>query len=191
MVRPRSFDPEAVLEIAREIFWTKGFQRTSLDDITSATNLTKPSLYAAFGDKNALFLQVLDRYHVMLVARAERKLAGGPSAREAIAGWLEGFVPSCSGSRGVRGCLSINAATDGVLDQTEIRDSIAQFNARLEELIRLRLEADRRQFSKDFDPKAAAFFIMTVYNGLMVMARQMPRPDSVKNTIAWAVTILA
>jgi hypothetical protein len=66
-----------------------------------------------------------------------------------------------------RGCLSVNAATDGVLDQPEYRDSIDRYNARLEELIRLRLETDRTQFSNDFDPKAAAHFIMTVSSGLM------------------------
>ena len=56
------------------MFWKKGFQGTSLDDITAATGLAKPSLYAAFGDKNALFLKVLDRYHAAIVANAERMI---------------------------------------------------------------------------------------------------------------------
>ena len=63
MARPRSFDPDEALDLARDVFWQKGFQGTSLDDVTAATGLAKPSLYAAFGDKNALFLKVLDRYH--------------------------------------------------------------------------------------------------------------------------------
>ena len=53
MARPRSFDPDEALDLARDVFWRKGFQGTSLDDITAATGLAKPSLYAAFGDKNA------------------------------------------------------------------------------------------------------------------------------------------
>ena len=68
MARPRSFDPDEALDLARDVFWQKGFQGASLDDITAATGLNKPSLYAAFGDKNALFLKVLDRYHARIVA---------------------------------------------------------------------------------------------------------------------------
>ncbi len=103
MARPRTFDPDDVLDIARDIFWRKGFRGTSLEDITAESGLTKPSLYAAFGDKNGLFLKVLDRYHDRLIVRAEKALAQGPSAREAISKWLDSFVPSCSGSKGTRG----------------------------------------------------------------------------------------
>jgi AcrR family transcriptional regulator len=100
MASPRSFDPNEALDLARDVFWRKGFQGTSLDDITAATGLAKPSLYAAFGDKNALFLKVLDRYHERIVANAERVLMEGPSARDAIERWLAGFVPFCSGAKG-------------------------------------------------------------------------------------------
>lgn len=102
MARPRSFDPHEALDLARDVFWRQGFQGTSLDDITVATGLTKPSLYAAFGDKNTLFLKVLDRYHERVVANAERVLNEGP-ARDAIERWLTSFVPFCSGVKGTRG----------------------------------------------------------------------------------------
>ena len=119
MARPRSFDPDDVLEIARQIFWRKGFQATSLDEITAESGIAKPSLYAAFGDKTALFLKVLDRYHDGILGWAERVLAQPGSACEAVRQWLIGFVPYCSGERGQRGCLSVNSATDGSLDQAE------------------------------------------------------------------------
>src|SRR6202790_2682892 len=79
MARPRSFAPNEALDLARDVFWRKGFQGTSLDDITAATGLAKPSLYAAFGDKDALFLKILDRYHASIVADAERILNEGAS----------------------------------------------------------------------------------------------------------------
>src|ERR1700760_1325031 len=103
MARPRSFDPDHVLDLARDVFWKNGFQGTSLDDITAATGLTKPSLYAAFGDKNALFLTILERYHARILAHAEAAINDGLSAREAIERWLTGFIPRCSGSKGSRG----------------------------------------------------------------------------------------
>lgn len=190
MARPRTFDPDDVLKIALDVFWRKGFRGTSLDDITAESGLAKPSLYAAFGDKNALFLKVLDRYHDGILARTEKVLARGSSARDAIADWLESFVPYCSGSKGTRGCLSINNATEFPADQTDLLASVARYNARLEELIRRRLETDRDQFGEDFNPKAAAYLIITLYNGLMVMARQAPSAANVRAAIRSTISSL-
>src|SRR6202795_1936231 len=124
MARPRSFDPDEALDLARDVFWQHGFQSTSLDDITAATGLAKPSLYAAFGDKNALFLKVLERYHARIVAQAERIINDGPSARDAVHRWLTGFVPFCSGVKGKRGCLSINTAADGAGGEEQVRSAV-------------------------------------------------------------------
>ena len=191
MARPRSFDPDEALDLARDVFWQNGFQGTSLDDITAATGLAKPSLYAAFGDKNALFLKVLDRYHASIVANAERVLNQGPSARDAIERWLTGFVPYCSGTKGIRGCLSVNTAADGISDQRDVRDRVEGFNRKLEQLLSNRLRADRAQFSDAFDPDAAAHTIMAIYLGLMVMAKDAPTPARVRGTLNQALKLLA
>jgi AcrR family transcriptional regulator len=191
MARPRSFDPDEALDLARDVFWRNGFQGTSLDDITAATGLAKPSLYAAFGDKNALFLKVLDRYHASIVANAERALNQGPSARDAIERWLTGFVPYCSGTKGIRGCLSVNTAADGISDQKDVRDRVERFNRKLEQLLSNRLRADRAQFSGAFDPDAAAHTIMAIYLGLMVMAKDAPTAARVRATLNQALKLLA
>ena len=191
MARPRSFDPDEALDLARDVFWRNGFQGTSLDDITAATGLAKPSLYAAFGDKNALFLKVLDRYHASIVANAERVLNQGPSARDAIERWLTGFVPYCSGTKGIRGCLSVNTAADGISDQRDVRDRVERFNRKLEQLLSNRLRADRAQFSDAFDPDAAAHTIMAIYLGLMIMAKDAPAAARVRATLNQALKLLA
>ena len=191
MARPRSFNPDEALDLARDVFWRKGFQGTSLDDIPAATGLAKPSLYAAFGDKNALFLKVLDRYHASIVANAERVLNQGPSARDAIERWLTGFVPYCSGTKGIRGCLSVNTAADGISDQRDVRDRVEGFNRKLEQLLSNRLRADRAQFSDAFDPNAAAHTIMAIYLGLMIMAKDAPAAARVRATLNQALKLLA
>jgi AcrR family transcriptional regulator len=175
MARPRSFDPDEALDLARDVFWQQGFQGTSLDDITAATGLAKPSLYAAFGDKNALFLKVLDRYQ----------------ERDAVERWLTGFVPFCSGANGTRGCLSVNTATDGAVDQKEIRKRIARFNRRLEQLLSNRLRTDRAQFPETFNPDDAAHAIMAIYLGLMVLAKDAPDAARVRATLNQAMKLLA
>ena len=191
MARPRTFNPDDVLDAARDVFWRKGYQGTSLDDITAETGLTKPSLYAAFGDKSSLFLKILDRYHAHILRRSEQILNHGPSARAAVEAWLTSFVPYCSGVKGRRGCLSINTATDGGLDEAALRKSIAGFNSHLEELIRARLERDRAQFSRDFDPAGVASAIMTAYVGLMVLSKQTPTAERVTAVIAQITRLLA
>jgi AcrR family transcriptional regulator len=191
MARPRSFDSDQALDLARDVFWRKGFQSTSLDDITAATGLAKPSLYAAFGDKNALFLKILDRYQASIVANAERILSEGPSARDAIERWLTGFVPFCSGVRGSRGCLSVNTAADGASDQKEVRNRVERFNRKLEQLLSKRLRADRAQFSDAFDPDVAAHTIMAIYLGLMVLAKDAPDAARVRATLNQALKLLA
>jgi AcrR family transcriptional regulator len=191
MARPRSFDPDEALDLARDVFWEKGFQGTSLDDITAATGLAKPSLYAAFGDKSALFLKVLERYHARIVANAERIVNDGPSAREAVNRWLTGFVPFCSGVKGKRGCLSVNTAADGAAVQREVRKRIEDFNRKLEELLRNRLRADRSQFTDGFDPESTAHTIMAIYLGLMVLAKDAPDAARVRATLDQAMRLLS
>jgi TetR/AcrR family transcriptional regulator, transcriptional repressor for nem operon len=191
MARPRSFDPDQALDLARDVFWKNGFQNTSLDDITAATGLAKPSLYAAFGDKNALFLKILDRYHAYLVTNAERILNQGPSAREAVERWLKGFVPYCSGTKGTRGCLSVNTAIEGAADRREVQKRIEAFNHRLERLLAERLRKDRTQFADAFDPDDAAGAIMAIYLGLMVLAKDAPDAGRVHATVTQAMKLLA
>jgi TetR/AcrR family transcriptional repressor of nem operon len=183
MARPRTFDPDDVLRQARAVFWRKGYQATSLDDITEATGLTKPSLYAAFGDKASLFLKVLDHYHEAIVVRAARELSEGTDAREAIEAWLTSFLPMWAGEKGGNGCLSVNTLTDGGLEDAAVANSIASFNARLEALLLKRLKADRAQFARDFDPVAASRTIMATYIGLMALAKQKPSRQQAKMVI--------
>jgi TetR/AcrR family transcriptional regulator, transcriptional repressor for nem operon len=191
MARPRTFDPQDILLKAREIFWSKGYQSTTLDDITAATGLTKPSLYAGFGDKASLFLKVLDDYHDRLVARSAGILSGAPTARAAVEAWLMSLLPICSGNKGRRGCLSVNTLTDGGPKEAAVERSIANYNARLENLILARLEADRAKFPPDFDPVAASRTIMAVYTGLMAMAKQTQSEQQVKQVIGQVGKLLS
>jgi TetR/AcrR family transcriptional regulator, transcriptional repressor for nem operon len=153
--------------------------------------LTKPSVYAAYGNKASLFLKVLDDYHDQLIARSAKVLAEAPSARAAIDAWLTSFLPICSGPKEGRGCLSINTLTDRGLNDDAVAKSIAAFNARLENLILARLTADRAQFAPDFDPAATTRLIMTVYVGLLAMAKQAPSAEQVRSVIGQVGKLLA
>ena len=88
--RPRSFDTETALQRATEVFWRHGFQAASMAELTAATGLSKPSLYAAFGDKASLYLQCLQRYGAQQVELQNQLLAAEPDARRAVDAALRG-----------------------------------------------------------------------------------------------------
>ena len=81
--RPRAFDPEAALDRAMHVFWTKGYEGASLSNLTRAMRINRPSLYAAFGNKEELFLKVLDRYANGPLAYFRKALAA-PKARDVV-----------------------------------------------------------------------------------------------------------
>ena len=87
--RPREFDPETAIVQAMRLFWRKGYEGTSLSDLTEELGITRPSLYAAFGNKEALFLKALDRYD-QETSRFIEPALNAPTARELAEGLLYG-----------------------------------------------------------------------------------------------------
>lgn len=176
MARPREFNPETVLDAARDLFWQRGYQATSLDELARITGVKKPSLYAAFGDKAALFLNVLDRYHAMVLMLSKQILEGAGSAREAVRAWLTGFLPFCSDAMGAKGCLSINTHLEAGALTPDVRASISAFQRETEALLRAALVrgVTQGEFPAGFDCAGAARVLLVAQSGLMAMARSEP-----------------
>jgi TetR/AcrR family transcriptional repressor of nem operon len=193
MPRPKAFDPDAVVGAALELFWTRGYQATSFDDITRATGVNKPSLYAEFGDKSGLFARVLERYHEMLLAHASAMLGGQGNVRDAIRAWLLSFLPSCSGAAGGRGCLSVNATLDAAAaaDPAAAR-RVADFRRTIERLLTrvIRRGVASGELSRAVDPQAAARLLLVAQTGLMVHARELPSPAATRKTMLQALRVL-
>jgi len=110
--RPRSFDPDTVLEQATHVFWRHGFQGASMVDLTEATGLNKPSLYAAFGDKESLYLQCLERYMAQQVAVQTQLLEQEPDARRAVEGFMRTVAALQSDPSLPGGCFVVNGTAD-------------------------------------------------------------------------------
>ncbi len=110
--RPRGFDIEDVLDRALEVFWQHGFQGASLSELTDATGLSKPSLYAAFGDKEALYLKALERYASHWSARHVAVLESEPDGRRAIEQFLYSIVTMLTDPALPGGCFIINGLAD-------------------------------------------------------------------------------
>ncbi len=169
--RPRSFDKDRALDAAVRVFWEKGYDGASLSDLTEAMGINRPSLYAAFGDKEALFRQVLERYEQGPVAYMEQAL-GEPTARAAIERMLKGTVCALSRPQSPHGCLLVQGALACSDESSAMRKELATRRSAGELALRKRLKKakDEGELPPDADPVGLARFFMAVMHGMSVQA---------------------
>jgi AcrR family transcriptional regulator len=108
--RPRSFDETGALEKATQVFWSKGYDGVTIDDLVAGMGVGRPSLYAVFGDKRAIFLRVLRAYAEKKGALAAKALLAPQRLRDSIAAFLRYNVESATEKGSARGCLLICVA---------------------------------------------------------------------------------
>src|ERR1700681_1233942 len=137
--RPRAFDVDRALDRALHLFWRKGYEGTSLSDLTRAMGINRPSLYAAFGDKEALFRKVLDRYDSGPAAYV-REALNQPTARAAVERLMEGAADLATASSNPRGCLLVQSALACGDGAKAIRDDLILRRDAGEKAVRQRLK---------------------------------------------------
>ena len=111
MARPREFDADNALERAMHVFWAKGYESASLDDLCKATGVGRSSLYAAFGEKRGLYFSALERYEMAGVERIAAALAR-PPLKQAIAAFVDRIIEDILAGPGRRGCFIGNCAAE-------------------------------------------------------------------------------
>jgi AcrR family transcriptional regulator len=140
--RPRAFDPDAVLERAMHVFWAKGYEGASLSDLTRAMRINRPSLYAAFGNKEQLFRKVLDRYMDGPVAYFGKALAA-PKARDVVEEIFLGTARMGDDPRIPAGCLMVQGAL--ACGDASVRKEVAARRATSEAALRRRFQRAKRE----------------------------------------------
>ena len=169
--RPRAFDANKALGRALKVFWRKGFEGASLPELTKAMGINRPSLYAAYGNKESLFRKALDRYARGPSGYVSEALEE-PTARRVAERLLRGAVDLLTDPRNPRGCLMVQGAlacgdsADPMRKELALRREagVARLRERLE---RARSEGD---LPRDADPAALARFLATIMHGLSVQA---------------------
>ncbi|TDD69314.1 TetR/AcrR family transcriptional regulator [Jiangella aurantiaca] len=138
--RPRQFDRDEALDRAMRLFWTRGYQDTSIADLTDVLGIGSPSLYAAFGSKASLFRAAADRYEAGEGGRPFAALAAAPTARDGVEALLRGNVALFTKRGGPRGCLLTRATLSCPPSDTTVvaylqrsrRDRLAALRTRLQ-----------------------------------------------------------
>jgi AcrR family transcriptional regulator len=169
--RPRAFDVDQALDRALQVFWQKGYEGASLADLTEAMGINRPSLYAAFGNKEALFRKVLDRYITGPAAYVSEAL-DEPTARGVIERLLGGAAASLTDPRNPRGCLVVHAALSCGEAADSIRRELITRRAGTEAALRRRFKRAKSEGDLPIhsDPADLARYIATLVQGMAVQA---------------------
>jgi AcrR family transcriptional regulator len=179
--RPRCFNLEEALDRSLLLFWEKGFQKTSLDEIAEAVGVKKPSLYAAFGDKETLFRKVLQRYASKLSGPIQA-LDRYDDIREAIEAFIElGITAGCSQGH-PRGCLLASAFADSSGLPVNLAEEIKALINQADQVVAQRLKKAVRagQLPADFDAKGTAKFLITLMHGIALRVRAGEGPTDLR-----------
>jgi AcrR family transcriptional regulator len=171
MGRPRSFDADRALDRALFVFWRKGFEGATLSDLTKAVGVNRPSLYAAFGDKKALFRKALDRYLNGPASYTQAALKE-PTARAVAERLLRGAADLNTSPRNPGGCLIVQGALACGEAADSVRQELAASRAAGEAALRRRFEQAQSEgdLAGDTDPADLARYLATVVYGIAVQA---------------------
>ena len=184
----RQFDEETVLERATEVFWRRGFAATSVDDLVHATGLGRGSLYGAFGNKEALFIRVVDHYRAMV----DELLAQSPATepRAALEAMFERIIEKNTAADGPAGCLLTNTCTEFATLPEEARQHVLAGLADLEATFRSVLEhaADRGDLDPTADLGQLARFFVGVHQAIAVLAAAGATKDVLEGVAAVGLT---
>lgn len=187
--RPRGFDRTAALVAALELFWERGYEGTSLNDLTTAMRISVTSLYAAFGSKEALFREAVAYYNDPQRSPTTRALHDQPMVRQAVEAMLRDNARLYADPATPRGCLIVLAATTYTPSSAPLRDLLADLRTRDRHDLQLRL--DRGVTEGELPPNtgtaALATFAITILHGLSVQARDGASAHDLDTTVDLAM----
>ena len=171
MGRPRGFAENEALDAAMTVFWEKGYEGSTLADLTEAMRINRSSMYATFGDKEALFRLAIARY-VEGPAAYVREALEQPTVRSVVEALLRGALGLLTDPSHPRGCLSVQGALACGSDAEPMKQALIEWRKQGEADIQKRLQRARKEgdLAKDVDPGDLARYISTVLTGLAVQA---------------------
>jgi TetR/AcrR family transcriptional regulator, copper-responsive repressor len=183
--RPRQFDRDAALERAMRLFWARGYEATSINDLTAAMGIMPPSLYSAFGDKKRLFLEAVDLYQAGPGNFARRALAEEPTAERAIRRLLlDGVASFCDPSQPA-GCMVVLSATNCGVEAADILAELAERRTVGEQCIRDRIAKGvaAGELVDGANIDALTGLVTATFFGLSIKARDGANRDALESIV--------
>lgn len=188
--RPLEFDPDVALEAAMGVFWRKGFDATSMQDLLAAMDISKSSLYQAFGGKQPLFRRCMTRYTDNMAGYMRERLESAPSGWSFIEGFLYSVLNDIQDEAARRGCLVMNTASEFAQRDVEIAHDVTHSIGRFQAVLLAAVERAQREGDIPLarNPKVLADFLVSSMSGLKTQAKAGADTSMLRGII---VTILA
>jgi TetR/AcrR family transcriptional repressor of nem operon len=166
MARPREFDELKVKEALMQVFWEKGYEASSMQDLVDATGLLKGSLYGAFGDKRSLYMLALKHYDRTRIQAGIDMLRAGGNVTNKIAGLFNSVIDAAKTGLFSGGCLLCNASVEMAPVDKSVESSVQATIRRLQSAVKSAIESEQNT-----DAEALSGFIVCTYFGARVLAK--------------------
>lgn len=191
MGRPKEYDREDVLDNAMQVFWSKGYECTSMQDLVDAMGINRGSIYAEFGDKRGLHLAALDLFYNKEILSMLSPIGQSGSPRSAIRAMFEGIIENAQ-SGDCRGCMIYNSAVELCPNDEEVTKKVAAGLKKAEDKIYdVLLDARAKgEISDNRDPRSMARFLTNNLNGLRVMSKVSQDRQALQDIVEQTLSIL-
>ncbi|MFC4099753.1 TetR/AcrR family transcriptional regulator [Paenibacillus xanthanilyticus] len=192
MVRPKEFDERVALAAAMQVFWEKGYEATSISDLTQRMNIQRPSLYATFGGKKELFEAALKAYAQSSLAYVESQLRSDTSVKASLLAYFQGLIHGAGGSNPDFGCLCVNTMVELAPHDPVFADITSDFQIRLTELFQRTIDHGMQsgELSKQLNAASIARILTLTAIGLSVTMKMKPDPSRVEQVAEEILTLL-
>lgn len=188
--RPRAFDTDKALDSAMRVFWRKGFEGTSLPDLTKAMGINRPSMYAAFGNKEELFRKALDRY-AQVYAQYMQQALDEPTARAVAERMLFASADLLTDSKNPGGCLMVQGALACGKEAEAVRKDLVRRRGEGQVLLEARFKraAQEGDLPAGTEPKVLARYIFAVIYGMAVQSLSGADREALRSIAALAMHV--
>lgn len=192
MARIREFDEEKVLEAAMQLFWEKGYEATSLSDLTARMGIQRPSIYSTFGDKKELFEAALRRYTTSRAADIRARLQSHTSVKQAFAIFFEEVIATEYTKDLSNGCFCINTMVELAPHDERFEILTREHQLYLAVIFQETIERGIQsgELEEETDAKSLAQALIVALIGLTVMMKSQPQKSFIDNAIATTLTLL-
>lgn len=192
MPRPKEFEREVVLEKAMELFWQKGYEATSVQDLVQHMGINRGSLYDTFKDKHNLFLAAVSHYHETVVKDAIARLEAPSASRSAIVDYFNRMVDCLTGDEAQRGCLMTNTIVELAVQHPDIAAQLQMSLQRIERAFKAALTRAQLagELAADKDVADLARYLVCCVQGLRVMCKTNVSREQFQATVDLMLSVL-
>lgn len=171
--RPRTFDKASALKSAMHVFWEKGYEGTTMSDLVQAIGVKGPSVYAAFGNKDSIFIEAVKEYSEMILNGPLKALNDESDIYQAIKKLLEGNLDFFVNSTNPKGCLIMTSAINATPEHTDLVDFVRSYRDDYKQRLvkRFELAIEQKQIRTEIDPAYLAEYYLMIIHGMALRAK--------------------